>query len=292
MGEKDITEKLLEDYNDVFSDIVNVLLFDGREVVKESSLSVSATRSQYKADDRRVHEQERDVSKWWMKRNVQIALYGIENQTGEDDLMPLRVISYDGSSYKRQIALNKPDVPVITLVLYYGEDHWTKPLNLKSYLKIPEELDPYVSDYYINVFEISWLSDEQVKMFKSDFRFVADFFVGKRKNPDYMPTDKSEIRHVDEVLKLLSAFTHDRMYEELITEKGTKREVRNMCEVAERLVNKGREEGIEQGIEQGRAEGQSALADAIIKIHSGATVEDLIKGGVDEKTAKLAWTCR
>lgn len=27
MGQKDITEKLLEDYNDVFADIVNVLLF-------------------------------------------------------------------------------------------------------------------------------------------------------------------------------------------------------------------------------------------------------------------------
>ena len=29
MGEKDITEKTLEDYADVFADIVNVLLFDG-----------------------------------------------------------------------------------------------------------------------------------------------------------------------------------------------------------------------------------------------------------------------
>lgn len=27
MGEKDMSEKILEDYNDVFSDIVNVLLF-------------------------------------------------------------------------------------------------------------------------------------------------------------------------------------------------------------------------------------------------------------------------
>jgi hypothetical protein len=29
LGEKDISEKILEDYNDVFADIVNVLLFDG-----------------------------------------------------------------------------------------------------------------------------------------------------------------------------------------------------------------------------------------------------------------------
>ena len=30
MGQKDMTEKLLEDYNDVFADILNVLLFEGR----------------------------------------------------------------------------------------------------------------------------------------------------------------------------------------------------------------------------------------------------------------------
>ena len=29
MGEKDITEKILEDHNDVFADIINGLLFDG-----------------------------------------------------------------------------------------------------------------------------------------------------------------------------------------------------------------------------------------------------------------------
>ena len=35
MGEKDITEKLLEDYPDVFADIFNVLLFDGEKLIKE-----------------------------------------------------------------------------------------------------------------------------------------------------------------------------------------------------------------------------------------------------------------
>ena len=29
MGQKDITEKLLEDYNDVFADIINGLVFKG-----------------------------------------------------------------------------------------------------------------------------------------------------------------------------------------------------------------------------------------------------------------------
>ena len=38
MGQKDITQKNFEAYNDVFSDIVNGSLFDGREVIKPEAL--------------------------------------------------------------------------------------------------------------------------------------------------------------------------------------------------------------------------------------------------------------
>lgn len=50
MGEKDITEKLLEDYNDVFADIINVLLFDGKRLMGENELSNTKDKSQYKME--------------------------------------------------------------------------------------------------------------------------------------------------------------------------------------------------------------------------------------------------
>jgi hypothetical protein len=46
MGEKDITEKMLADYNDVFADIVNGLLFDGKNVVDENGLVNVKDKSQ------------------------------------------------------------------------------------------------------------------------------------------------------------------------------------------------------------------------------------------------------
>ena len=55
--------------------------------------------------------------------------------------------------------------------------------------------------------KIAWLTDEQLEMFKSDFKVVARFFVNKRRNPDYVADDPTEIQHVDEVLKLLSVMT-------------------------------------------------------------------------------------
>ena len=43
MGEKDIAEKILLAYNDVFSDIVNVLLFGGQEIIRENDLEDQIT---------------------------------------------------------------------------------------------------------------------------------------------------------------------------------------------------------------------------------------------------------
>ena len=242
MGEKDITEKLLEDYNDVFADIVNVLLFNGREEVKPSALVNANIHSQYKADEGKIHELERDVAKYWKDGNTRFALYGIENQTTPDKLMPVRVMGYDGASYKSQIVSKQvPILPVVTIVLYFGNERWNTSRTLKESIEIHKDLEYYVNDYKIHVFEISWLTEEQISMFKSDFRSVADFFVKRRKYPDYIPKDKTEIRHIEEVLKLMSAFTGDHRYEEVLTYPGIK-EVGNMCEVFDRAWNGGKAE--------------------------------------------------
>ena len=84
--QKDITEKILLDYNEIFSDIINVLLFDGENVVAPETLENATPVSQYKADDSKVHEQERDVAKYWnslseSKINVRVAFLGFENQS-------------------------------------------------------------------------------------------------------------------------------------------------------------------------------------------------------------------
>lgn len=243
MGQKDITEKLLEDYNDVFADIVNVLLFRGNRIVKEESLKETKVKSQYKAEAGKLHEQERDVAKYWQDGNALVAICGLENQTTEEKYMPLRVFSYDGASYRRQLLPENdenPIVPVVSLVLHFGMKEWSSPHNLKGVIDIPKELEPYVNDYKANIFNIAFLDDETVQMFQSDFRIVADFFVQKRKNKDYVP-DEHKIKHVDEMLKLLQVLTGDDRYNVKFSETEKKEDIK-MCDVMERAVNKGKEE--------------------------------------------------
>ena len=187
MGEKDITEKILADYNDVFADIVNVLLFDGRQVVSSDDLETVKDQSQYKADGK-IHQQERDVSKILKSGKTKITLFGFEHQTEAEKFMPLRQIGYDGQSYRAQLLDKdvKRTYPVITLVLYFGTSHWNYERNLLGVLDIPEEFRPYVSDYEMkNLYEIAFLTPEQVQLFRSDFKHVADYFVQKRLNNDY-----------------------------------------------------------------------------------------------------------
>ena len=86
MGQKDIAEKVLESYNDVFADIVNGLVFKGKKVVKEDDLQEMSPISTFKAS-RKYHKQERDVAKLWKENGIRVALCGIENQTTVDSSM-------------------------------------------------------------------------------------------------------------------------------------------------------------------------------------------------------------
>ena len=210
--------------------------------------------SSYKADGK-LHEQERDISKYWLKSpgnraNVRIAFLGVENQTRYDKDMPLRVIGYDGAAYRAQLSSGGMRYPVITLVLYFGDKSWGKNRSLHDAVRIPEGLKPYVSDYRINVFEIANLSKDAVNRFQSDFRVVADYFTGKKGNPDYRPEAPVRFQHTDELLKLMTVLTNDQRFAECLSDEGGKPE--NMCEVLDRAEQRGEQ----RGELKGRAEGE------------------------------------
>lgn len=244
MAEKDITEKNLEALNDVFADIVNVLLFKGEQVINEKDLEADTTKSMFKADGK-IHEQERDVSKFWKNGEIRISILGIENQTAQDSDMPLRVISYDGASYKQQLLdkNQKKRYPVATLVLYFGtEEKWFKAKHLYDCFEVSEKLKSFVNDYKINVFNIAFLSPKTIAMFKSDFKIIAEYFRAKRLNQKYKGS-KEKLKHANETLKMFSALTGDDSFEKVYNEGNFKKGGITMCDVVERIRNDGRTEG-------------------------------------------------
>lgn len=255
MGEKDITQKNFEAYNDVVADIVNGSLFDGQERIKAESLVDAQPFSQYKADDGTIHEQERDVAKYCMdiKCNLRLALIGFENQIAIDLDMPIRVFGYDGVSYRDELNQDKIVIdkatgkkrkirnkryPVITLVLYFGKTPWKKPLCLYDVIDVPDFLKPFVNDFKINIIDVPRLTPEQVKKYKGDFQIIADYFVQLNSGKRYIPSNK-KMQHPDSLLKLMSVLTKDIRYAECVGNTASETEGTTMCEVLDRIEARG-----------------------------------------------------
>ena len=219
MAEKDIAEKLLEDYEDVFADIFNAIIFHGKRFISEDALENAQPVSMYKMEGD-LHEQERDSSKYWKRTNLRIAMLGLENESRYDGRMPLRIVGYDGAGYRAQYDNAGDAYPVITLVLNFGDRPWRSNKRISDLVVYPEGteeyLKPYFNDWKIHVVDVAFLEDEEIARFQSDFRAVADYLKKKRLDSDYCGNDQ-ELNHVDAVMKLLAAITGDPEYVESLS---------------------------------------------------------------------------
>ena len=272
MGEKDILEKKLLMFNDVFADFVNGIMFDGKDVVKEDELVDLSGWSHYKGDDSKHRFQDRDVVKLWKKENVVISLIGIENQDIPDEDMVFRVISYDGASYRTQLvekerrkrkkkvdkvaekSAEKLDIfPVITFVIYYGEEEWRHETTLHKRLNLGSELKHYVSDYSINLIDLKKLSEDDINKFKKDFKLIADYMVKGSKHK----ADRIDLNHPEEVSELILRLTGEELPFEVECEEGGNNMEKFFEPMFERAEARGRAEGRAEGEARGRAEGEA-----------------------------------
>ena len=194
MGKKAIKARRLINNNDVFADIVNLAfalkLGAGNFTrVKPEDLEDAKVWSDYEGPDG-MREQYRDVAKFWKAAGVIICLLGIENQTGIDPDMPLRVFGYEGGEYHWQLTQEGMELfPVLTIVLYFGtKRRWRKNKTLFERLNVPEELRPLLNDCRLNVIELAWLTEEEAALCTSDIKIVIDYLRQVRLNKDYVPS--------------------------------------------------------------------------------------------------------
>ena len=165
--------------------------------------------------------------------------------------------------------------------MYFGyREHWNKARTLHAALgdKLQPELKELVSDYKINLYEIAYLTDEQLQGFKSDFKYVADYFVQKQRTGTYKGS-LEEMKHVREVLQLLTALTGDQRFVSVVEPKegagkGIKEgEIHTMCDVLDAIEQKGIDKGI--GIGFGQGDEARAHRDAFRMHQKGIPLEDI-----------------
>ena len=90
MGQKDLTQKNLESFPDVFADIINALLYEGRPILNPEKLQPAPTETVYPSKDGNLRNQFHDVSKYEMQGEIIKLQYTIENEITPDRRLILR----------------------------------------------------------------------------------------------------------------------------------------------------------------------------------------------------------
>lgn len=213
MRQKDLTEKNLEYYPDVFADIVNALLYQGNQIVNSNELLPAPTETMYYSQRGRLRNQFHDVSKFATKHGVIQIQYTLENETRAARKMIFRRIGYEGAVYRKQFD-NRREYPFIGLVLYWGRGKWKQPRSVAEYFssrELPLETWKYINDFHQQVFSMAALPRDVRKHFSSDMRIVVDCLA---EGKDYKPSGQ-KILHMEAFLLLMSNLTKDVRYEKL-----------------------------------------------------------------------------
>lgn len=266
MGQKDLAAKRFERSPEVFADIINALVFEGEQVVLPKDLQPAPTESLYPAVSGKLHGQYNDVSKYEMQ-NGRIAIqYTLENQSRPDYRILLRKAGYEGAIYRQQYD-GKDTYPAITLVLYWGEPAWNSSSDLYKFFrrkKIHRLARKYIDNVCLHMYSMRRLPQEVRRRFRSDMRVVADYLA---EGKGYEPADQ-EIVDIDGTLRMLYALTGDA---DFINNIGMMQERQRrggrvtMCEVVDKFVQRGREQGIKEGWEKGTQEEKLRGATAFVK---------------------------
>ena len=247
-----------------YADLINGIGCGGVQFVKDTDLSEVDSSAKQKSRDmiRRV------------AFGVNFAVVGIEHQEKNDYELPLRTMCYDASCYQKQAAKISREVrnnskglepgeymygfkkdsklnPLVTFVLYAGEEEWDGPRNLQDmidFTDIPDSLKEMVSDYKINV--ISIRSFENTDIFRTEVKQVFDFIRcsnDKKKLLDLVENDVYYKEMDDDAFDVVTKYTNSK---ELVKAKEYSVEggKNNVCKAIKDLMNDSREEGKELAI--------------------------------------------
>lgn len=291
----DTTEKVRLQNNNLFSDMVNGILFHGNCLIDPIHLhNYDSHESTY------IHlfgiDRTRDMIKKY--EDGYIILIGIENQSKIDETMPIRILGYDFINYMNQQKVFYRDYklitkynrkypedkkklpklelyPVMSIVINYGERRWNKSTTLKGMMKkIPKVFKGYINDWEIKVIDIV---DVDYKNFRH--KDNQDLVLGIQR----LYESNGEVEVLEEIdmsyetaIELFS-ITNSRDMLEIV--KRMKKEEFDMCTAMEIFKKKtegiGFEKGKNAGIEKGRNEREIELV--MNMYNHGMNVGDIAK---------------
>lgn len=324
MGQIDLAMKEALKQGEYFADICNMLLFQGRQVVLPEKLTPMDTAEELSIRSRKQSfsiERQRDVLKLVNVNQMEderaaYVIIGIENQSEIHYAMPIRNMLYDALQYSIQVqesgekrggsaaeflsGMTADDriKPVITMVVYTGEEPWEYPLSIRDVVDtsgLPTEMLQYIPDTRLLLLDVRHSQDLDLLRTGLKHIFKAiQFYKRKRELKEYILNPDNGFAHVPTLL----ANVFEQLVKLKLPDLGAEEEV-NMCEALEELMQdcraEGRKEGREEGIGQGRQSELQEVCSTLFQIGTDeATIATLLhmRGLDTEQAAELMERCR
>ena len=131
-------------------------------------------------------------------------------------------------------------LPVVTLVLYYGEEAWDGPMCLHDMLDIPEEIKKYINDYRLNIIQIK---DNNLQLHneknKDLFKIMSIIYDIKKSKEER----REELRKYEESRKISESVVDVVVATTNIQIKYNKEGERKVCTLWDEVRQEGRQEG-------------------------------------------------
>lgn len=305
--------------NEQFADLFNAVLFDGETIIKADELEDLDTEESTVLENREYAESiqsSRDVIKIQKKSEtlgIQFMMYGLENQERIHYAMPMRVMGYDYMAYKKQYDSNSKKrqnsksmaedeyiskmkrtdkfIPVITIVVYYGEKPWDGATSLHGMLNIPSKLINFISDYKMNLIEarenkLTLHNINNVDLFNL-LEIIMDNGLSKKEAREKVIEYTREHKVDKSVVLTVAGATNCNIDYNLLDKKGEA----DMCtlfeEIAKESENKGRLEGRAEGRAEGKAEGIIRMLKKYNENDSNILIELVSELHISEDMAKV-----
>ncbi|MBD5501108.1 MAG: hypothetical protein HDR10_07910 [Lachnospiraceae bacterium] len=273
MGKKDLAGKDFFADRRRFAELLNAILYHGKDYIQAEELEL--VKRVYPSLSGKG-EMSRDIFMKDVKRNI---CYGLELETESDYSMPERVMVYDACELEQQVkeiskqqkenaqAGNKPDyrekksrmketdflLPVVTVVLYLGTDHWEGRRKLSELYHISEETEELMQellpDYGFPLLEADYINAEAFETDLREFFLAMQCRNDKKKLKELFQTEC--FRNFKEETAWAIAVHLDR--ERLMPK--IRKENSDMCNAIEEIF----EDGKMEGRAEGRAEGRSII---------------------------------
>jgi hypothetical protein len=278
--------------NHVFADAFNFLIYNGKQVIDPDSLQELDSKALdivYGGTDvtNQTVQRYRDVMKTAVLMTDQKMTYlilAVENQSEIHYAMPVKNCMYDAMQYAWQVQqaadahqrngtnkgitgseylsrFHKTDklLPVVTLVIYFGDKKWDGPMSLhEMFDRQDETILSLVPDYKLNLIAPANIADGEYGLFQSDLKEVLSFIKyakDKQKLQELLVTNSSFQTIGKDAVDVINACTGAKLKQE-------ERKVVDVCQAIQEIAEEAAEKAREEVRAQMRDEMEKAMATA------------------------------